>query len=1129
MPSFRKAFQKITVAIAICSAPYSLVRAQTQAMEAPAPASPHERDHVQEREEWFRSGRKARGETSADLLQRAYTQKSRMRAAREQAQKDAAAAQREGGRTRGETSVTPNFSNLLWQSLGPTPMIFDPAGTYSYGAVTGRVSAIAVDQNDSTGNTVYVGGASGGVWKSVNAAATDPNAVSWRPLIDDQPSLAVGAIALQPGTNLVLVGTGETNSSPDSYYGMGILRSMDGGNSWTLISDANNHARSFRGLGFSKIAFSSVSPNIVVAAAASTNGATPGGNGAETQGADGRGLYFSTDSGQTWFYGDIRDPDGTIQAGSVGDLVYNQKHGKFYAAVRWHGYYSSTDGATWTRLVNQPGGITNLTGDAAPCPGNPISRSCPEYRASLSVREDTGQVYTIFVDSAGNTSTGGGVFVLQSDGGTWTQLAETGIDGCLDSDGCGTKQGTYNLYIKAVPNGSNTDLYVGAVNIFKCSSSLADPFCNASSAWKNLTHVYGCSPFGAPAHVHPDQHAIDFAKNSLPTRIYFGNDGGLYRALDSAGLSSGACTTANAFDNLNNGIGSFSEFVSFSQHPTNPGILLGGLQDNGSPALDSNNAGAQGTTWQGLNQSDGGYNAIDPNAPSTFFTSFYQISVQTCASGTSCGIGVGWSPVISSNTVAGDGSAFYPPYILDPSLTTKILFGTCRLWRGNASPGSTYLPISNNFAVGAASQCADNTSTGDTKIRSIAAGGSASPNGSQVIYVGMGSAAPINGHVFVTTSADGGPASWVDRTGNINPSGYDISDIAISPSDPSGNTAYLTVMGFGTSHVFKTTDAGATWIDKNADLPDSPANSIALDPTNTNVLYVGTDVGVFVSIDDGVSWADFGAGMPNVPVVKMKTFASGGVKKLRAATYGRGLWQIDLASPDVNFSGSTLSFATVVGRTSVGQQTTLTNNSAGPITIGSISASGEFRASSDCPPVLPTGVSCRVAIFFSPLSAGIRSGSLLLTSNASGGLRTLPLSGNGVDFALTLVRPARPTRSAANTAISRVSAAAPNAIVDVVVSSTGAAALDGLPSAQTQVELQCVGAPSGMQCAVEPSSVDLARETNAVRVIVSMALQQRLPMRLQPKPAKGTYYLQLKAISGKIVRIINLPIAVSAR
>src|SRR5947208_3258457 len=147
MPSFRMALRNISFAIVFCSGSYSIVLAQNQASEVSTPAPLHERDHIQEREEWFRSGRKARGETSADLLQRAYTQKLRMHVAREKAARDSASAQREGGRAGDESFGTPNFSNLAWQSLGPTPMIFDPTGTYSYGAVTGRVSAIAVDQN----------------------------------------------------------------------------------------------------------------------------------------------------------------------------------------------------------------------------------------------------------------------------------------------------------------------------------------------------------------------------------------------------------------------------------------------------------------------------------------------------------------------------------------------------------------------------------------------------------------------------------------------------------------------------------------------------------------------------------------------------------------------------------------------------------------------------------------------------------------------------------------------------------------------------------------------------------------------------------------------------------------------
>ena len=144
-------------------------------------------------------------------------------------------------------------------------------GVQDYGPVSGRATAVAVDPADGSGNTVYVGGAYGGVWKSSNAGALSPNpsSVTWTPLTDDQPTLAVGSIAIQPQLtspdahrSVVLVGTGETNSSADSYYGLGILRSADAGNTWTLISQDSTGTRSFAGLGFSQIAFSTVNPSL---------------------------------------------------------------------------------------------------------------------------------------------------------------------------------------------------------------------------------------------------------------------------------------------------------------------------------------------------------------------------------------------------------------------------------------------------------------------------------------------------------------------------------------------------------------------------------------------------------------------------------------------------------------------------------------------------------------------------------------------------------------------------------------------------------------------------------------------------------------------------------------------------
>jgi hypothetical protein len=148
-------------------------------------------------------------------------------------------------------------------------------GEYNYGWVSGRATATAIDPADATGNTVYIGGAYGGVWKSTNAgpASPSPANVIWQPVTDNQATLAVGAIAIQPGNNstndsVILVGTGEANSSSDSYYGLGILRSANAGATWTLISTDTTGTRSFAGMAFSKIAFSSAAPSLAVAATA---------------------------------------------------------------------------------------------------------------------------------------------------------------------------------------------------------------------------------------------------------------------------------------------------------------------------------------------------------------------------------------------------------------------------------------------------------------------------------------------------------------------------------------------------------------------------------------------------------------------------------------------------------------------------------------------------------------------------------------------------------------------------------------------------------------------------------------------------------------------------------------------
>ena len=151
-----------------------------------------------------------------------------------------------------------------------------------FGLVTGRISAVALDPSDATGNHLYIGTTGGGVWSSSNAGTSTLSAIVFNPLTDAltalggavDASISIGALTVQPGgTGVILAGTGDPNDVLDSYYGAGILRSTDGGNTWSLIqgtSDAEDGLSTrdvvFAGEGFAGFAWSTVNPQLVVAA-----------------------------------------------------------------------------------------------------------------------------------------------------------------------------------------------------------------------------------------------------------------------------------------------------------------------------------------------------------------------------------------------------------------------------------------------------------------------------------------------------------------------------------------------------------------------------------------------------------------------------------------------------------------------------------------------------------------------------------------------------------------------------------------------------------------------------------------------------------------------------------------------
>jgi hypothetical protein len=938
-------FRRVVRASLLALLPFSLLSiGHAQGAKKTAPETPiadADADHVQERSEWFLRGRVIPGKSSAELRHRAYLAKMQARTIR-LARAQAAHA---------DSQLPP--SSGTWTPLGPVPLASDATGDgfQDYHQVSGRATAVAIDPADASGNTVYIGGAQGGVWKSTNAATTVANNVAWTAVTDDQATLSIGSIVIQPGNSnpsqsVVLVGTGEADNSADSYFGLGILRSADGGNTWSLISSANSGTYSFSGLGATRMAFSTANTSTVVAAMAATAGGVT--DGALTSNTY-RGLYTSTDAGQTWTYNALFS--GATEATSATSVVYNAAAGLFFAAERYHGFYSSPDGLSWTRLASQPGDATLLSTTA--CPQNYVT-TCPIYRGEITVVPGRNEMYVWFVSLS--SSTGGpvdqGIWQSKNGGSTWTEISDSGIIDCGDPNGCGVEQGFYNLELLAVPNGTTaTDLYAGAINLYKCSINAGNSTCS-SQPFLNLTHVYGCNNtvLSALAHVHPDQHALAYTIPSSGTDLmYFANDGGIYRALDGfTGLSTGSCSGTNLFDDLNQNLGSMTQFVTFSEHPTDPNTLLGGTQDNGSPATAT---ATTNLSWENVLTGDGGYNAIDPNNTSDWFTSYPDnppgsgsLYIQECSSGVSCYSTLfNDNVVVSSRDLGGDDGSFYFPYILDPQSATTLLVGTCRVWSGPRLGGS-YTDLSLNFDTLGAGIC----SGGEVNVvRALAAGGPTNANGSQVIYAttdGLGpnqSTAPIGGNVWVTTNAtavSGVSSTFANVTLNgpggssINPNQFPISAVAIDTSDPTGDTAYVTVMGFtgGPGHVWQSTNAGASWTDwtdsgGTAPLPDSPVNAVVVDPT-THIVYVGTDVGVFQSPTSVPAWTEVGPAssstggstgfLPNVAVTALALFSSGGQKLLRVSTYGRGVWQFDLiAAPDFQIAVSNTPLTVFPGTT----------------------------------------------------------------------------------------------------------------------------------------------------------------------------------------------------------------------
>jgi Abnormal spindle-like microcephaly-assoc'd, ASPM-SPD-2-Hydin len=939
--------------------------------------------------------------------------------------------------------------NVPWAPLAPASL-----RTAATGPAGGRVLSVAVDPSDPSGNTVYIG-TTGGVFKSTNAAA--PSGVAFVPVTDLVPAIdvahfhlnmvAVGAVSVQPGhTGVVLAGTGDPTGEPDSMYGTGILRSVDGGNSWTSITGSRDlgtglEQNSFFGEAFSGFVWSTASPNLVVAAMTTAQGAYEV-NAGYAAGSDhsATGLFYSQDAGHTWQLATVQDGTGqTLQSPIlektglvVLSVVWNPMRGIFVAALRNHGFYSSSDGVTWTRMANQPGG-TALTGILCRFPG---TSNCPIYSAALAVQPGSGDMFALAADQ-NNKDSGLWEDVCGASGGACSSPApvfgkQIGIANALETSAGVIAGASHTLWLEAIPSANDTLLFAGTQDLFRCSLA-------AGCVWRNATNVTSC---GA-AHVGANQHGVAWVANTAT--LYFANDRGLWRTDDAMNQQQPACSSDDAthFDNLNATLGSLADVTSLTEDPADGNQLLAGIGTAGTAA---GNDGA----WQLLLNGPGGSTAAGwgANAGTWFATSGAGVSISSCAAGVACG------PVIGNAQVSGDGSALSTPAVwaLDPEDPTRMLVATCRLWRGaadgtnwNAANALSKMLDGNNAAV---------CQSSNTQVRALAASGAISGRGDQAerIYVGLAGggdgALTKAGHVLtalVTPSSLAGSTVWSDVTSSpvpndptdvqtFNRSQMGVSAIAIDTSDTTGKTVYVGIAGFSGQGfapltwpnvpvLYGSTDAGSTWQNLTNDLPDAPVNAVLVDPADPAIVYVGTDVGVYVTtsiaqcaIVSQNCWSAYGAGLPAVRVTTLSAVDSNGETWLRAGTKGRGVWQAELASTALKSTTATATIAPAtlvfaaqaVATTSGAESLTIQNTGGVALTLGAPTVdNSDFVVSNECPATLAAGASCALSIVFAPTAAGQRSGTVTVAANVQGGVLTANVQGTGTQGSTIVLTPLR--------------------------------------------------------------------------------------------------------------------------
>ncbi len=675
-----------------------------------------------------------------------------------------------------------------WFPIGPAPIL--NGNVPGNQPLAGRITGIAAEPTDP--NTIYIASAGGGVWKTTDAGN------SWTPLTDNQPTLVMGAIALAPSDpNVIYAGTGEAdgtsvnflpNFSPTTFYGRGVLKSTDGGKTWTLLGNDVFDRRS--------IARVVVDPKDADVAYVAVG--QPGFNGLTGD----QGIWETTDGGKSWT--NTTAASGIRDNLAFTDLVMdpgNDQH--LYAAAGDpagsvdNGLYETTDGGkSWVRNTAF----------------YPSSRAVGRVTLAISPTDPL-RLYASIVQE-GRIGGGGLLAMLRSDdgGASWTTLRAPNYLG---------GQGDYDTTLAVDPSDPDR-VYAGGqggdIGVIEST--------DAGQTWTGI--AVGASGEDGP---HNDHHAVAFDANGA---LLDGNDAGIWR-LDNPDPGKIQWTDLNT--NLQ-----ITTFIGIALHPTDPTIAYGGSQDTGTEIFTGDPA------WTQIRPNDGGHIRVDPNNPNVVYHQMIGASGSTFER--SDDGGQTWETKITG--IGGLSGNFFTPFVLDPSNPNRLVLGTVRVVETTDqaehwTPIST--PNTNGWTTGAAIDSVA-VAPGDADTLYASAGGhifvtndhgatwmqrdvpgytdhffdiKVDPNDPQTAYAVRGLFG--GGHIFKTT--DGGQ-TWTDISGNL-------------PDLP----AFVMVIGPGALYlgtdagVYVTHNGGRRWKPLGRGMPSFQVKDLDLN-TTYGILAAGT-------------------------------------------------------------------------------------------------------------------------------------------------------------------------------------------------------------------------------------------------------------------------------------------------